>query len=164
MIKYTDTQITFREVPNEVSLSINISNCPYRCKGCHSPYLQKDIGKELTTEVLDKLIEKYKDQITCVTFLGDGGNIEEISGFVKHVWQKGYFTCLYTGSEKIDEIVDICNGFLCYIKIGPYIEEKGALDKPTTNQKFYKVIYETDMNGNKCVGCEDLTDKFLIKY
>lgn len=164
MIKYTDTQITFREVPNEVSLSINISNCPYRCKGCHSPYLQKNIGKELTTEVLDKLIEKYKDQITCVTFLGDGGNIEEIAGFVKYVWQKGYFTCLYTGSEKIDEIVDVCNGFLCYIKIGPYIEEKGALDKPTTNQKFYKVIYETDMNDGVWFECEDLTDNFLIKY
>lgn len=164
MIKYTDTQITFREVPNEVSLSINISNCPYRCKGCHSPYLQKDIGKELTTEVLDKLIEKYKDQITCVTFLGDGGNIEEIAELVKYAWKKGYFTCLYTGSEKIDEIIDICNGSLCYIKIGPYIEEKGALDKPTTNQKFYKVIYETDMNDGVWFECEDLTDNFLIKY
>lgn len=164
MIKYTDAQITFREVPNEVSLSINISNCPYHCKGCHSPYLQKNIGKELTTEVLNELIEKYKDQITCVTFLGDGGHIEEIAELVKYVWQKGYSTCLYTGSEKIDEIVDTCNGFLCYIKIGPYIEEKGGLDSPTTNQKFYEIIYETDMTGGEWFEYEDLTDKFLIKY
>ena len=56
MIKYTETQVTFSEVPDEISLCINISNCPHRCKNCHSPHLQEDIGEELTFEVLDKLI------------------------------------------------------------------------------------------------------------
>ena len=48
MIKYKETQVTFSEVPDEISLCINISNCPHRCKGCHSPYLQEDVGYELT--------------------------------------------------------------------------------------------------------------------
>lgn len=29
MLKYVDTKVTFSEVPNEISLCINISNCFY---------------------------------------------------------------------------------------------------------------------------------------
>jgi len=166
MIKYTDAQITFREVPNEVSLSINISNCPYKCKGCHSPYLQKNIGKELTAEVLNELIEKYKDQITCVTFLGDGGNIEELSKLIEFCWERDYFTCLYTGAnnESLERIIDVCNGCLDFIKTGPYIEEKGGLDSPTTNQRFYKVNYIVNKDDTITTDMVDMTEKFLKIY
>ena len=44
MLKYVNTEITFSEVPDEITLCINISNCPCHCKGCHSPYLAEDIG------------------------------------------------------------------------------------------------------------------------
>ena len=47
-MKYTDTQITFSEFPDEIALCINISNCPFHCPGCHSPELWEDIGTELT--------------------------------------------------------------------------------------------------------------------
>ena len=47
MLKYVDTKIVFREVPDEITLCINISNCPCHCKGCHSPYLAEDIGTVL---------------------------------------------------------------------------------------------------------------------
>lgn len=33
---YTTEQITFQEVPNEISLSFLIAGCPLKCKGCHS--------------------------------------------------------------------------------------------------------------------------------
>ena len=56
MIKYTDTQVTFREIPDEVTLCINISGCPNHCEGCHSLYLANDIGTELTFNELLKLI------------------------------------------------------------------------------------------------------------
>lgn len=159
MIKYTDAQITFREVPNEVSLSINISNCPYHCKGCHSPHLQKNIGKELTTDVLKKLFDENKDTVTCITFLGDGGNIKEIAELIKYCKLNGYLTCLYTGSENIDEIVDECEECLDFIKIGPYIEELGGLDNPNTNQHFFEIRYEYDMNGEGWIEYEDITYK-----
>ena len=164
MIKYTEAQITFREVPNEVSLSINISNCPYHCKGCHSPHLQKNIGKELTIEVLDKLIKENEDKITCVTFLGDGGNIKELSTFIKYCKDQNLLTCLYTGSTELDKIVDICYGNLSYIKIGPYMEDKGALDSPTTNQRFFEIQYIKDTSGEEWIEYEDLTDKFITEY
>ena len=56
MIKYVpeDTQVVFAEIPDEVSLAINISCCPHRCPGCHSPYLQKDYGVELDEELNGK--------------------------------------------------------------------------------------------------------------
>ena len=39
-----------------------------------------------------------------------------------------------------------------YVKVGPYIEECGPLNKRTTNQRLYKC----DKNGNK----EDITYRF----
>ena len=39
MLKYLNCQVTFAEVPDEISLCINITNCPNRCPGCHSPEL-----------------------------------------------------------------------------------------------------------------------------
>ena len=56
MIKYVDTKVVFQEYPDEITLAINISNCPYHCPECHSSYLAEDIGTELTNEEVDKLI------------------------------------------------------------------------------------------------------------
>lgn len=43
-MKYVDTKIVFQELPNEITLAINISGCPCACIGCHSSYLSQDIG------------------------------------------------------------------------------------------------------------------------
>ncbi|MEG2282023.1 MAG: anaerobic ribonucleoside-triphosphate reductase activating protein, partial [Rikenellaceae bacterium] len=69
-LKYVNYDIVFQEIPDEVTLAINLSNCPNRCLGCHSPYLQQDIGEPLSEEVLSKLIDKYGSAITCVCFMG----------------------------------------------------------------------------------------------
>ena len=55
-LKYVEHSVTMAEVPLEISLTISISNCVYRCHGCHSQYLQEDVGKPLIPD-LDKLIE-----------------------------------------------------------------------------------------------------------
>ena len=59
-MKYTDVQIGFQEFPDEISLLINISNCPFHCPGCHSPELREDIGTELTKKELSNLIKSNK--------------------------------------------------------------------------------------------------------
>ena len=56
MIKYYNSMVVFEEIPNEITLAINITNCPCHCKGCHSKFLWEDIGTELTFEELDRLI------------------------------------------------------------------------------------------------------------
>ena len=55
MLKYVDVKEVFAEIPDEITLAISISQCPLRCKGCHSQYLWEDIGDELNTESLSAL-------------------------------------------------------------------------------------------------------------
>ena len=52
MLRYADYDIVFQEIPDEVTLAINLSNCPNHCKGCHSAYLMEDVGEPLTEENL----------------------------------------------------------------------------------------------------------------
>ena len=55
MLKYVNAKIVFREVPDEISLCIDITNCIYHCNNCHSPELRQDIDTPLTIEELNKL-------------------------------------------------------------------------------------------------------------
>jgi anaerobic ribonucleoside-triphosphate reductase activating protein len=69
-LKYLNTQIVFQEIPDEISLAINITNCPNNCKSCHSEYLKQDIGEELTNTLIDYYEQnilyskKYEQNIT----------------------------------------------------------------------------------------------------
>lgn len=159
MLKFTNYMVTFREVPDEISLCINISNCPNRCPGCHSKELWEDIGEELTNEKLCSLIEKNKG-ITCVCFMGgdsDPKRVEELCKLVKTNFP-ALLTCWYSGKRECS--IDL--SYLNYLKLGPYIEQLGGLDHPTTNQRFYEVELSrsTDDNYNPEYGLFDITDKF----
>ena len=159
MIKYTETQVTFSEIPDEISLCINISNCPHKCKGCHSPHLQEDVGERLTPEVLDKLIEDNKG-ITCVCFLGGDNDLMKLYGLSDVVHKFGLRAAWYTGLDfSLNSMGDVVNRPLVtkcfdYVKTGPYIESLGPLNKETTNQRMYKKI------SDKPVKFEDITYKF----
>lgn len=152
MLKYTDYEIVFREIPDRVTLAINISNCPNNCPGCHSPYLRKDIGTELTDNELDKLISE-NDGINCVCFMGEGRDIECLSHLIERLKKHHNIdTALYTGSDDFDETIFGDN--LDYLKIGHYDEKYGSLDMKTTNQRMYKIS-----DGNR----EDITYLFWDK-
>ena len=125
-MKYTDTQITFSEFPDEIALCINITNCPFHCPGCHSPELWEDVGTKLTFDELNKLIQSNKG-ITLVGFMGgdyDTPYLNCLAAFVKNFNLKVGW---YSGNSRLSD----------YIKIGPYIKELGGLDSPTTNQRMY---------------------------
>lgn len=143
--------ICFQEVPDEVSLSFAISNCPFSCKGCHSPWLQTDCGRELGEIFLPQL-HKYKDLISCVLFMGgdDIYQIEELQYYLQICKQQGLKTALYSGHYDLAHLYDILQ-LLDYIKIGPYIEHCGGLKSTTTNQVMYK-----NENGE----LKDITYKF----
>jgi len=153
MIKVVDYDVTFREVPNEISLALNISNCPYRCKGCHSPHLQHDTGYELTTDMIDELISK-SDGITCITFMGGDANLKELEDLLLYIKNNYKLkTAWYSGNVLLPEGT---MKYLNYIKIGPYIPELGGLDKPTTNQ----ILYEIGDDGRLI----DITYKFRENF
>lgn len=140
MLKYTDSQVTFAEIPDEITLCINISNCPCHCKGCHSAYLAEDIGEELTPEALDTLINSNKG-ITCVCFMGGDSDPSYVEFLAEHVknHHSGIKTAWYSGRDTLYNKFDLRG--LNYVKVGSYKEELGPLNKRTTNQKLYKVFH-----------------------
>lgn len=143
-MKYADTKVVFREVPDEVTLAINISGCPVKCPGCHSSYLTRDIGEILDGNSLKKLIDGNPG-ITCVSFMGgdaDPAYIRSLSDFV-HAAYPGIKTCWYSGRELVNAGKDILNS-LNFIKTGPFIEELGPLDRETTNQHFYRIEHKKE--------------------
>lgn len=149
MLKYVDTKVTFAEVPNEISLCINISNCPCACKGCHSSYLAEDIGNELNSNSIKELINNNKG-ITCICFMGGDSNPSEVDALAQFI--KIYYPikiAWYSGRQELSKYINLDN--FDFIKLGPYIEELGPLNSKTTNQKFYKI------EENKLI---DITDIF----
>ena len=135
--KFVDKEIVFQEVPNEISLCYYITNCPHHCKGCHSQILWEDIGCDLGIFIQKDLDIYSQKGISCVLFMG-GDNSENIEECLAICKKNNLKTALYSGCTK-DTFNTKLLGLLDYVKIGPYIEELGGLDRPTTNQRFYRV-------------------------
>nr|DAJ95043.1 MAG TPA: anaerobic ribonucleoside-triphosphate reductase activating protein [Crassvirales sp.] len=150
MLKYVDTKVVFAEVPDEITLAINISNCPCQCKGCHSSYLAQDTGEPLDLQHLTDLIDSNKG-ISCVCIMGGDANPSEVDDIAQDI--KEYYPELkvgwYSGRQELDGNIELGN--FDYIKLGPYIEEFGPLNSKTTNQRFYKV------NGKELI---NITSRF----
>lgn len=151
MLHYQSTRITFAEVPDEISLCIEIAGCTLHCPGCHSPWLWKDEGQDLTADEVRKLISQNSG-ITCVCFMG--GKPEEIENLIKDLKSCRVKLAWYTGLEENQVHIDL--RYLNYVKFGPYIAEKGPINKRTTNQRLYQVDY----NDMGTVRLENITHKF----
>ena len=136
-LKYLGYSIVFQEVPDEVTLAINISGCPHKCEGCHSKYLWEYEGNYISDDLID-LIEKYKGLITCVCFMGGDQNLNELYGLMKIVQFANLKVALYTGASDPHTLGYAMSLPVDYIKYGPYIERYGALNKSTTNQIMLK--------------------------
>lgn len=157
MLKYTTTQVTFREIPDEIALCINISGCPIKCPDCHSKELWEEVGSELTTMELDKLIEQNAG-ISCICFMGGDKDIPwliHLASYIKSAYPK-LRTAWYSGRDSVPESY---MGWFRYVKVGPYIKKFGGLDKSTTNQKLFKIISSSGAYQWKF----DITNKFWKK-
>ena len=138
MLKYVPsmTSVVLEEIPDRVSLAVDISNCRGNCVGCHSPFLKQDIGEELTPAVIDALVADNFG-VNCFLFLGEGKDPETLLSLARHARSLGLETALYSGREEVEEeywqVFD-------YIKLGPYLPECGPLNQPTTNQHLYHII------------------------
>ena len=169
MLKYLNTQVTFSEVPDEITLCINITGCKVGCKNCHSPYLAEDIGEPLiykdthnnrtviNCNPLSELIEANKG-ITCVCLMGGDSNPEYINILGKAIKHHHLKSAWYSGKQELSK--DINLEFFDFVKLGPYIEELGPLNSKTTNQKMYKVVYNHYEDGTAGYELEDITYKF----
>lgn len=153
-MKYVDAKVVFSEIPDEITLAINISGCPIRCPDCHSKYLWEDVGESLTEDSLHSLIENNKG-ITCLAFMGGDSNVDYLQTLF--YWVKTIHPELkiawYSGEDRLIKNSDI--KYLDYIKLGPFIKDKGPLNSKTTNQRMYKINHVC----NK-VEVEDITYRF----
>ena len=158
MLKYVNYDITFQEIPDEITLCINISNCPCHCIGCHSAYLAEDIGEKLTLDKIYKLIEN-NEGITCICFMGGDSSPKEIdmfAGCIKDLYD--IKVAWYSGRQELSKYINL--KWFDFIKLGPYIEEFGPLNSKTTNQRFYQVIKSHYEDGTSGYELLDVTYKF----
>ncbi len=141
------TSVVLEEIPDRVSLAVDISNCRGNCTGCHSPFLKDDIGEELTPAVIDALVGENWG-VNCFLFLGEGQDLPALLSLAAHVRSLGLEAALYSGREEVE--AELWQAF-DYLKVGPYRPECGPLNNPATNQRLYRMADGTP---------EDITFRF----
>lgn len=142
MPKYLYHNITFKEVPNEVCLTLSLTLCGGSCLHCHTPELRKDIGEELTIKEVDNLMTKYLPHITTICFLGDSVGLYKVCKYIKQTYSVKI--AIYSGKNQVSNIL---LPWVDFYKVGEYVHKLGGLDKITTNQIFYEITH----NGNVLV-------------
>ena len=155
MLKYVNTGIVFQEIPDEVILAINISNCPCHCPGCHSRYLWEDVGLPLNTDAIDAFVEQYGTDITCISFMGGDADPKGVNLLAQYIHEEHpqFKVAWYSGKTVISAAINKQD--FDYIKIGPFIKHLGPLKKPTTNQRLYRQNAQGEF--------EDITSRFWKK-
>lgn len=152
MLKYVNTGIVFQEIPDEVTLAINISNCPCHCPGCHSRYLWDDIGLPLDTDALDDFVSQYGSEITCIAFMGGDADPVSVDMLAQYLHEEhpNLKVAWYSGRQYVPARVRKAD--FDYLKLGPYLAHLGPLKQSTTNQRIYRQTENGDF--------EDITSRF----
>lgn len=140
--------ITFTEIPDEISLCLNISNCKCNCTSCSEAWLREDVGIELTSEVLQRYIDNNPN-ITCICLMGGDSDHDDCIRVCKYIHEHSNLkTAMYSGREFIN--LDLAQ-HLDYYKIGRWImpigdskdwhkTNNGVLQFPWSNQLLFKKI------------------------
>ncbi len=132
--------VVMQEVPGEISLALNITECPHHCPGCHSPELAESIGDYLDDK-LPELLDLYGDMITCVCFMGGDQHPDGLLRACEYIhnYDPTLGLAIYSGADMLDDIGPAAV-LMDYIKLGPYVAELGGLDCKTTNQVMFKKV------------------------
>lgn len=140
MLKYVNTGVVFQEIPDEVTLAVNLSGCPCRCPGCHSRYLWQDIGTPLTPMELERMVRANALGITCVCFMGGDADPAYVGVLARYIRREhpGLKVGWYSGRQRVPAVVRKAD--FDYLKLGPYIAHLGCLRERTTNQRLYKKV------------------------
>lgn len=140
MIKYVPrmTSVVLEEIPDKLTLAVDISNCQGTCIGCHSPFLRDNVGEELTPGIIDALLADNFG-VNCFLFLGEGNGHAALMRLARHLRtaHPELEIALYSGRETVeDDIWEIFD----YVKVGPYIPKFGPLNHRSTNQRLYRLL------------------------
>jgi anaerobic ribonucleoside-triphosphate reductase activating protein len=145
-MRYSSIQIVFQEIPNEISLAIHVTGCRLRCLGCHSSdSWSSKKGTELNIDWLLKNIEKYRQHITCVLYLGGEWHTKELVAHLTFIKSLNLKTALYTGLE-LSQVDSTIIDQLDYLKYGKYDADLGPLNSPRSNQKLINLKTNENLN------------------
>ena len=139
MLKLYNYDIVCQEIPDEITLALNIACCPYHCDECHSPWLQEEKGEDMTFQKVFDVVGLYSTAVTCVCFMGgdaDPEYVEKLSNMIRTAYPN-LKTGWYSGRLEIPQGMDPKS--FNFIKIGPYLKAFGGLKSETTNQRLYRV-------------------------
>lgn len=141
MLKFKETKVVFREIPDEISLSINVTNCPIHCKDCHSKHLWENIGSELTITKLNHLITE-NEGVSCICFMGGDSDTNYLNNLAKYI-KNNYSikVAWYSGQDSIDSMINL--EYFDYIKIGHFN------GKPLNDKNTNQILYRIDKLDNK---------------
>lgn len=153
------TSVVMEEIPDMVTLAVDISNCTGLCEGCHSPFLRKDVGAELTPAVIDKLLADNFG-VNCFLFLGEGNDREALMSVASYI-RTAYpavSLAIYSGRENVEDDI---YALFDYVKVGPYRPDCGPLNSTTTNQRLYRVSHH---DGQCRFTLQDITSRFWHRH
>lgn len=80
--------------------------------------------------------------ITTVLFLGGEWYESDLCEKLDIINKFTLKTCLYTGRNKISDTI---KNKLTYVKLGPFIQHRGAITEKTTNQRFINTQTNEDL-------------------
>lgn len=153
-MRYLNYKISLNEIPGKIACCINMTGCPLKCKGCHSPEMQDgSMGIKLTDDLFFELHKKYGSNLDVVCFMGGEWN-PDLWVFLASIKQSyRYETALYTGLG-LHQVPTYITQNLDYLKVGPYIEKFGGLESEHTNQSLIDMKTKTIILGkNKGLQC-----------
>lgn len=144
MLKFHNFDIVFQEIPDETTLAINLTGCPFRCPGCHSPHLQEDTGQILDGESLNVIYDTYRGLVTCIALMGGDAHPDEVRDLSKVIRERfSLKSAWYSGAPSLPAAIDPKE--FDFIKIGPYEADRGGLKSETTNQRLYRILPDGTM-------------------
>ena len=159
-LKYVGTAVCFQEVPDEITVAIEITDCPHRCEGCHSQYMWVYEGRNLMQNFPDILSANCIGKgVSCICFMGGEWRPRELINYCRLSHKLGIKTCLYTGADNLKEIDNNLLSYLDYIKFGSWRENRGPLGDEDTNQRMFKL--RDEQNRPAVI---DITSKFQKEY
>lgn len=126
MLKVYDSAVVMAEFPDEITLAVNISNCPGYCSHCSEKWLLEDVGDELTSEKIDSLIETHSD-ITVFGLMGgdnDHNDCIRVADYIHGKYPK-MKVGMYSGRDFLN--MDLAQ-HLDYYKIGRWIMPEGPVE------------------------------------
>lgn len=141
MLNYLYSQVFTKEIPDELCLGFVVIGCNVHCPDCHSKHIwdinSEGVGKPMTTDVLDELIQK-QSWVSCILFFGGEWDAPYLNFLLQYLKENyDLKTALYSGRNFEFLKNSILLQYLDYIKVGAYNPAFGPLNQPTTNQHLY---------------------------